>query len=122
MFDVNGDDTPTLTLIDSNGNDVGTTDYEFSGYSYGSTVYESASGMSRANGRASSAWEFEGVSFTLADFTGTGDSSAATGFRFSGDNGMDLGKVVAAIPEPHAGGLLLMGLAALAFTRRRARS
>ena len=119
MFDVNGDDNPTLTLIDSLGNDVGTTAYTLSSYSYGSTVYESANPMLRSSGSASSAWEFEGVSFTLADFSGTGDSSTATGFRFSGDNGMDLGKVVAAVPEPSSALLLLLGLGCLVSQRRR---
>jgi hypothetical protein len=126
MFEVGGNDEPTLTLVDSNGDDVGTTAWTFSGsdYDYSNAALYQAATDEMWNGSNEVSWGFQGVSFTLDDFTGgDGDKSLATGFRFSGAKGTDLGGVMAyQIPEPTAASLLIAALAALTFVRRRTKA
>ncbi|MEX2606541.1 MAG: PEP-CTERM sorting domain-containing protein [Kiritimatiellia bacterium] len=64
-----------------------------------------------------------GTFFTIADFSGTGDLSTATGFRLDGVSGaIDPFVMVAVIPEP--GTLALIGIAfgALLLGARRKRA
>ncbi len=126
FFDIGGGDSGTFTMIDSDGNDVGTTAYtfDFTGGDYGSTVYGTAANVVFKEGEDPGTesptrdHDFGGFSFTLADFSGAGDMSTATGFRLDGD--VDASPLIGSvIPEPHAGLLVLLGFAALIMNRRR---
>ena len=104
-------DAVTVTPLDSGGAAIGDWTLPIASSDYGPQT--SAVNISLISGTNS-----RGVTFTLADFTGTGTLSGVEGLRFT-SGGLDplaVGMVV--VPEPNTLALLLMAAAALALAVR----
>lgn len=111
-------DTATITLVDATGAAVGTYTFGLTAANFGTNLGT----IDNANRETNVAITLQtsGTSFSLADFTGTGDLSTATGIRLTNAAGLDPTVVgIYTVPEP--GALALLGLSAgsLLFRRHR---
>ncbi|MDA3874039.1 MAG: hypothetical protein PF795_08765 [Kiritimatiellae bacterium] len=111
LFEINRDDNVQLQMIDSGDNVIGTYSLNLSAGSYGSTVFTNQTPNNNTGGQASNDQTLGGATFTLADFSGSGDTSDFAGFRFSAGGQEDVAVVGAIIPE--ASSLALMSMALL---------
>jgi len=111
-------DTATIVLIDAGGAAVGTYTFGLTAGSFGTNI----ANIPNANREGATAFSLEtsGTWFSLADFTGTGDFSTATGLRFTNAASLDPTVVgIYTVPEPSS--LLLAGLSVSACILRRRR-
>jgi len=111
-------DTATIVLIDAGGVAVGTYTFGLTAGSFGTNIANIPSANRESNTPIS--LETSGTWFSLADFTGTGDFSTATGLRFTNAAGLDP-TVIGTYTVPEPGSLLLAGLSTSAFLMRRRR-
>lgn len=111
-------DTATISLIDAGGAAIGTYTFGLTAANFGTNIANIPSANRESNTAIS--LETSGTSFSLADFTGTGDFSTATGIRITNASGLDPTVIgIYTVPEP--GSLLLAGLSASAWLLRRRR-
>lgn len=113
-----GGDPATIELTNAAGAVLGTYSYGLLGTSFGGALATINSSNRESGGNIS--LDYAGTWFSLADFTGTGDISGATGIRISNASGLDPVIVgVFAVPEPTSALLGALGLSALALRRKR---
>jgi len=111
-------DPATISLIDSAGAVVGTYSYGLTAAAFGTNVATITSATREGTGTIT--LETSGVSFSLADFIGTGDFSTATGIRLASASSLDPTVVgIYTVPEPTSMGLAIFAGAAFAWRRRR---
>jgi len=86
LFEVGGNDSFTLTPIDGSGNAIGSLSLTLSSSDFGGTVLGMQTPNKSSGGTGSNA-TVHGASFTLADFSGSGDTSTLAGFNISTSGG-----------------------------------
>lgn len=120
-------DAITLELVDNTGASIGTGyTLDIATADYGADLAIDADGptagwqLSASN--LTQQATLRGVAFTMSDFTGSGgDLSTATGFQLNNSTTVDPVAMIAVVPEPSTGWLLLTGTAALALIKRQRR-
>lgn len=111
-------DSATITLVDATGTAVGTYTFGLSAANFGTNIGTIDNASRESN--VPITLQTSGTSFSLADFTGTGDLSTATGIRLTNAATLDPTVVgIYTVPEP--GALTLLGLSAGSLLLRRRR-
>ena len=86
LFEVGGNDSFTLTPIDGSGSAIGTLSLTVTSSHFGSAVLGMQTPNKSTGGTGSNA-TVHGTSFTLSDFSGSGDTSSFAGFNVATSGG-----------------------------------
>jgi hypothetical protein len=116
FFEIGGSDDFTVAPVNSAGDALGTWELSVVSGDYGPTVISTTDVEKNASGTASH--DIGGLTFSLDEFTGSGDLSDFAGFQFDMDGG-DAVLVGAVVPEPTTLAISALGLVGLVRRRRR---